>query len=307
MFSFNRSQEKARIGDVTFGGQPGENPTVCLGTLFYGKKWGRLDDKKLAEASRLVHELDKLSERYSVPAVVDLYVGEEDAGEKIGFIAEKTQKPFAIDASSPEARSNALKHAGELGLLDRVIYNSLNVGLTQDEYEALRDDTPKAAILLAYNPKDLSVDGRLKILKDGAGMVLDGSRGLIELAEEIGASRLVDTAATPFGQKPGETLRALMVVKNNYGLPAGCALHNTLESWDFMKKDRLKNQAGYSHASASANTLIPAYSGDFTVFGSIESMKKIIPAVSFTDMMLGEAAREYFGIKPSKKHPLNNL
>ncbi|HHQ45209.1 MAG TPA: hypothetical protein ENN13_03625, partial [Candidatus Altiarchaeales archaeon] len=165
MFSFACEQETVKVGKTVFGGQPGENPTVCFGTLFWGKKWGVLDDKKLAEAKKLVQTQEKLSEKYCVPALADVYVKEEDAEEKVRFISKATKKPFAIDASSPKARIMGLEAAAKLKVLDRLIYNSINIGITAEELAALEENTPAAAILLAYNPKDLSVDGRLKILE----------------------------------------------------------------------------------------------------------------------------------------------
>jgi len=307
MYAFSCDQESTEVGGIVFGGQPGENPTVCMSTLFYGESWGKLDEENIRKASKLVQKQEELSRKLSVPALVDVYVKKEDVKEKLDFIIEASEEPFSIDASSPEARSRALEYAGEKGVLDRVIYNSINLGLTHQEYETLREHTPEAAILLAYNPKDSSVDGRLEMLSTGAGMVLDGEKGLLDLAHELGVKKLIDTAATPFGQQSAESLRSIPVVKNKYGLPTGCALHNTLESWDWMKDEKNQHPDWYTHCSASANCLIPYATGDYTVYGSIENMEDILPAIAFTDKLLAEGALDYFGVDPSKNHPYHVL
>ncbi|MFH2044152.1 MAG: tetrahydromethanopterin S-methyltransferase subunit H, partial [Pseudomonadota bacterium] len=35
MLTFTQEQKTYTIGDVTIGGQPGENPTVLMGSIFY--------------------------------------------------------------------------------------------------------------------------------------------------------------------------------------------------------------------------------------------------------------------------------
>ncbi|MHC1625224.1 MAG: tetrahydromethanopterin S-methyltransferase subunit H, partial [Methermicoccaceae archaeon] len=37
MFKFDKTQSVFEFGKVKVGGQPGEYPTVCLGTMFYGR------------------------------------------------------------------------------------------------------------------------------------------------------------------------------------------------------------------------------------------------------------------------------
>jgi len=37
MFKFEREQKVFQIGNVTVGGQPGEYPTVMMGSIFYSK------------------------------------------------------------------------------------------------------------------------------------------------------------------------------------------------------------------------------------------------------------------------------
>lgn len=37
MFKFDKKQEVFELGGVKFGGQPGENPTVLVSTMFYAR------------------------------------------------------------------------------------------------------------------------------------------------------------------------------------------------------------------------------------------------------------------------------
>jgi tetrahydromethanopterin S-methyltransferase subunit H len=309
MHSFMRQQEVVEIGGVKFGGQPGENPTVLIGTVFYGRDFKVLDEPAYAKAAELVAAQEDIAEETGLPGLVDVYIRDEKSAKReIDTLLSATDKPFSIDSSDAAARAKALEILDEAGALDRAIYNSVNLGATAEELKALEKHTPAAAIVLGYNPRDMSVDGRMEILDGGAGMLCVPAKGIIDLARDCGIGKLlIDTGATPFGSMSAETLRAIPVFKNRYGLPVGCSIHNTLESWAWMKERRKNDPEAYNAADAAANALVPLMSGDFIVYGPAANSRRIFPAVAFANKLIAEGAKDYFGTKVSEGHPYNRL
>ena len=45
MLNFETEQRTIEVGNVKFGGQPGENPIVMIATVFYAKHAALLDEK----------------------------------------------------------------------------------------------------------------------------------------------------------------------------------------------------------------------------------------------------------------------
>lgn len=309
MQSFMTEQETAKVLDLEIGGQPGETSTLLMGTVFYGKEFKKLDNNAYALAKDYLIIQQQLSKETGVSQAPDVYVkNPEVMGQQLDFILENYDGPFAIDSSEAETRSAALKYLGETGVLDRVIYNSLNIGSTQDEFDTLADNPPAVILVLAFNPRDMSVDGRMQILDDGAGMLFADDKGLLEIAQQTGTKGIiVDTGATPFGSQSCETMRSLAVFKSRYGLPVGCSIHNTLESWSWMKDHRKQDEISYECANAASNCLVPMLGGDFVVYGPIKSAPLIFPSVAFTDKLVAEGAHDYFGVNPCDSHPYNLL
>jgi tetrahydromethanopterin S-methyltransferase subunit H len=309
MFAFMREQAVVEVGGVRFGGQPGENPTVLLGTVFYGKEFKTMDDAAYARAGELIAAQEEMSRETGVPGIPDVYIKDDKLIEReIDAVLSCTDGPFSIDSSDAGTRAKCLEYLAKVGALDRTIYNSVNLGITDGEIAALRKHTPEAALVLGYNPRDMSVDGRMDILTSGAGMVCAPGKGLLDVGREAGIRGiLLDTGATPFGSMSAETLRAIPVFKNRYGLPTGCSIHNTLESWGWMKDRRKEDPQAYDCADAAANAMVPLSSGDFIVYGPISSCRRIFPTIAFADKLIAEGAADYFGVKAAEGHPYHKL
>jgi len=309
MFSFMREQSVVEVGGVRFGGQPGQYPTVLLGTVFYGRDFKVLDDAAFTKAKELIVQAEAVSDETGVPGLLDVYVKDDKFIEReIDAVLAATDRPFAIDSSDAGTRAKTLEYLARVGALERTIYNSINLGLSGAEIGALGRHTPGAAIVLAYNPRDMGVDGRMGILKGGAGMLCVAGKGLIDVANDAGIDKLlIDTGATPFGSMSAETLRAIPVFKNEFGLPVGCSIHNTLESWGWMRDRRKADPEAYNCADAAANAMVPMYAGDFIVYGPVSSCRRVFPAVAFADKLMAEGAVDYFGLKVDAGHPYFKL
>lgn len=311
MHAFSKKQEEFKLGGNVVGGQPGVNPTLAFGTLFYGKDYKKLDGDALRLARERLESYRQMCSATGIQGIPDLYIKDSGRVEPvIQFINDNWDGMFSIDISDSNTRIEALKHLSKEGLLGRTVYNSLNLGMTEDEYDALSRHTPESAVLLAFNPKDTGVDGKLEILETGSGLVKAKGEavGILELAEKLGINkRLVDTAATPFGNNASEAFRALPVIKSMHGLPVGCAIHNTLESWAWMKEYRKAEPRAYVNADVAVNCLASAYMADFIFYGPIESCTSLFPALAFTDKMIAEGAATYFGHEINPVHPYTLL
>ncbi len=294
MFSFTKKQIINQIGNISIGGQPGQLPTVLIGGLFFsGTPDFTIAEKELAD-------MYSISEKTSNPAIPDFFIRKSDYIEDIiTFIQQKLppQTPFSIDVTDPEVKINILQKLDDANLLHRTIYNSIHVGITDDELQALKDHTPQTAILVAFNPKDTSPDGKIEVLETGAHII---SQGLFDIAKNCKISNiLVDTAALAPGQNSGASIAAIPVLKEEYGIPTGCAIHNVVEksSWlNLFSEEKI-------FVDSAANININIFGGDFAIYGPIKHAKKVFPIIAWQDILISEYAENYFGVKPSEQHP----
>ncbi len=294
MFSFTKKQKEYKIKNITIGGQPGRNPTVLFGGFFFK---GELDLKK-AEID--LEKLFSLSEKTGNPAVPDFFIKKEENIEKIvDFIENYVPENivFSIDIIEPSLKIKTLEKLNDKKLLDRTIYNSIHIGTTKDEIDCLKENTPQMAIIVAFNPKDKSPDGKIEVLENGANLT---ETGLLELSKKIGIDNiLIDTAAMAPGDYSGASVAAIPVIKEEYGFPTGCAIHNVVEKSSWLKefKDAKKT------VDAASNINIPLFGGDFAIFGPVEHSEYVFPIIAWQDILISEYAEGYFGIKPANFHP----
>jgi len=304
MFSFTQEQTTYDMGGVKVGGQPGIHPTLMVGTIFYE---GQFEDPKSKQekAAELIREQDELSRMTSMPSIVDIFIYEKEEIEwKVDFALKHIEGIFSLDMPESEVRIEVLKHLGEIGALEKVIYNSLNLGVTEQEIEELKENTPEGAVLLGYNPQKNNTQGRVDMIKDG-GALMDV--GLLPLAKEADIRyTLLDTAATPFGEKACETLRAIPVFKNEFGLPVGCSLHNTVESWKWLNEYEDKDRV-FETLDTSIDNLPVLLGADFIYYGPIENSTLALPNMAMVNKLMAEGAEDYFGAKISEDHPYSSL
>lgn len=304
MFSYTQEQRTYDLEGIKLGGQPGVYPTLMVGTIFYKDQFE--DPKKEQEkAVDLILEQDELSKKTSIPSLVDIFIYEKEEIEwKIDFALDHIEGFFSLDMPESEVRIEVIKHLEEIGALDKVIYNSLNLGITKEEIEELKENTPKGAILLGYNPQKNNTQGRADIIKDG-GALMD--EGLLPLAKDIGVEYfLLDTAATPFGEKACESLRAVPVFKNEFGLPTGCSLHNTVESWKWLNEYEGKDKI-FKTLDTSIDNLPVLLGADFIYYGPIENSSLALPNMAMVNKLIAEGAEDYFGVEVSEKHPHRSI
>ena len=298
MFSFTKEQKVLEISGVKIGGQPGNYPTVLFGGLFFK---GSPDFEKEEE---LLKNMLNLSNKTGNPAIPDFFIKKEEyikgIIDFIGHVLPKNH-PFAIDVIEPSIKITMLEALSEKKLLKRTIYNSIHVGITDEETDALKKYTPEMAILVAFNPKDKSPDGKIEVLENGAHLI---DTGLFDVAKNVGIKKiLVDTAALAPGDNSGAAIAAIPVIKEEYGLPTGCAIHNVVEKSKWLEDFQQVRKT----VDASSNINIPLFGGDFAIFGPIENADMVFPIVAWQDILISEYTDNYFGITPNDVHPRRKL
>ena len=142
LFRFEKEQKIIEIGGVKLGGQPGELPTVLIGSLFHrGHRIVKNREKGIFdrdEAERLIRLQEEFSEKTGNPCMVDVVAETSEALERyIDFVSEKTDAPLLINGPNAEVRLKAAMHAREVGLTDRVVYNPVNFTVTEEEIEKI--------------------------------------------------------------------------------------------------------------------------------------------------------------------------
>lgn len=219
---------------IQVGGQPGEYPTCVIPSIFYDNHKIVSDplrgyfDKQQAET--LINKAEELSEKTGNPLFIDVMGTTAEALIKyVMFVSENTSVLFLVDGISREAKLEAVSHIYKVGLIERVIYNSINYLSTSQELTALNDLGVQSAILLAYDPK-MPLGGRETALVGNSKQP-----GLLNAAEQAGIKNvIVDTAVL---QVPtiGTAGKAIYSIKEKFVLPAGCAPANAMSIWKRLK------------------------------------------------------------------------
>jgi tetrahydromethanopterin S-methyltransferase subunit H len=300
MFKFKAPQKIFQIGKVKIGGQPGELPKVLIGTIFYEKHKIVKDPEKgifdKEKAEGLIKRQEELSDLTGNPCGLDVVCTSlESARKYIDFVSEVTDAPISTDIWKPEIRIALLKHIAEVGLSDRIIYNSMMSVPTpkEDEINAIKESKVKASILLCYNIKDRTAKGVLSLLKG-----TKEQKGMLKLAEEAGIEKpLVDTTIFTYVPSIGVGSKACFMVKDELGIPVGGSPGNATTMggplWKMAKPWGLDT----FKACEAASQVVPLILGaDFLLYGTIESAPWIFPACAMVDAMLATAARTEFGM-----------
>ncbi|OPY31705.1 MAG: Tetrahydromethanopterin S-methyltransferase subunit H [Methanomassiliicoccales archaeon PtaU1.Bin124] len=293
MFKFQATQLVHHIGGVEFGGQPGRRRTVMIGSLFYPRHSlvhdrvsGAVDERKLAMVLR---DMDNARMATGTPAALMVYAETPQAMRShVELLSGITRLPLFIDSPSWRVRIEGIVVADDMGISDRVVYNTISAGTGLEEVSAMREVGVRNAVALAFHPADLGVKGKIYLLEDGGGLL---PSGLIALAKEAGVKNLLlDMAVLSSQQNAGSALRALMVAKSKWGLPCGCALHNAVESYPPL--ERLSDAKIYRNVDTAACTMPILAGADFVMFGPAEAARRAMYAAAFADEMMEQAVAD---------------
>ena len=166
MFVFKKEQKAFDFGGVTIGGQPGENPTVLVGGLFFAGQPIVEDTKKglfdKAVAKEWIETGVSMSKETGHPLVIQVFGRSATAMERhLHWLVENFDGPFIFESTSAKTRKSAIQYCDESGLGDRAIYNSVNMSLKDDEKEVLKASSLNNAIVLGWTPKSVALSERM--------------------------------------------------------------------------------------------------------------------------------------------------
>ncbi len=296
MFRFEREQKIFDIAGVKVGGQPGQLPTVMIGSIFYHKHRIVKDERKgefdREEAERILKEEEEISRKTGNPRIVDVCCSFPEAFPKfLDFVAEVVNGPFTIDGATAEVRIAGLKYVKEAGLSGRVVYNSITPHIKKDEIAAIKEANVKSAILLALNTKNPTVSGRLQVMDE-----------LINIAQKAGIENILVDAAVLDLPDPGPVSKAIYLIKDKYGLPCGAGTHNAVARWN----DRRRLEKTEYLLACSVANVFPIFAGaNFILYGPVEHAKHAYFYCGLADAYVAYASTQEFRMRPlEKEHPL---
>jgi tetrahydromethanopterin S-methyltransferase subunit H len=292
------------IGNVTIGGLPGEYAPVMIGSIFYSGdpclnnpisgEFDRDQALRLLETDRL------MSEEYGLPRMVDI-IGETGEAMRgyIDFVAEADNAPFLIDSMRPEVRMAGAAYAMDQGLGGRAIYNSLDVHWSENEIEGLNKCGIKAGVILAFDAAHIKPDARMELLH-GSG----DSPGLLEVAQRAGLEKtLVDPGVLDLVSM-GWTSQAINMIREETGLPCGCAPSNALYSW----RKKVKLDSSLFEVAGAAILCRPVYAGaDFLFYGSLSNASWAYAAAAMASSLVAYETRLERRRPKKDSHPLYRL
>ncbi|MFX1500432.1 MAG: hypothetical protein ACFFDH_05640 [Promethearchaeota archaeon] len=299
MLNIDKKQKVIQIGNIKLGGQPGENPIVMIGTVFYAKHRALLDEKTGEIDRKLVEEelnnYTEIIEETQLQGVIDVIGAYPEALIKeCEYIADNVEYPFLVDGLNDSSRIPAMEGLQEIGLLDRAILNSIDENTTDENLEKLKQIGVKNAVLLTFGNKYIFPQQKLKFLREI----------LIPKSEKANIKNvIVDTAVLDL-PSISINFETAGLIKKELGLPTGFAPSNAIYGWTFIKKFGENARCG---AIASIMTYCATAPSDFILFGPIKFAKCTIPAVALISGVNSYYQKRVKRQKISERTPLKTI
>jgi tetrahydromethanopterin S-methyltransferase subunit H len=301
LFEYEAEQRIIRIGDVELGGDPGELPVVLIGSIFH-EGHGIVEDRSIGKfnevrARKLILRQERASKKTGVPCMLDVVAETEEAMERnLSFVAGTTDSPILVNATNAEVRIHGIEHSKDLGILDRVVYDSINYRIDDREIEMISGTGVEAALIQAFNPRNPMPAGMVEIMC--------GSGGLLERSEQAGIRKHILFAPVLDLPSVGSAARGVHLLKSRTGYPTGTAPVGVVgRSKAFGSMVPLAKQTSRSAVVA----LCQAGGADYVIYGSLARAGQVFPACAVVDAGITYAARAS-GVRPrSKSGPLNTL
>lgn len=299
MLKFEKEQKVIEIGDIKIGGQPGENPVVAVGSVFYSKhpalkdeKTGEFDKDMVEEE---INEFITIVEENNLQAIIDVVGADPDALIKeCKFVADLVDVPFLVDGLNDEIRIPAMEGMKEAGLLDRAIMNSIDDNTNEEDIEKLKSIGVKNTVLLTFGTRYIFPEQKLSFLKEE----------LIPKAEKAGIENyIIDTAVLDLASL-SLNYETTFLVKKELGIPSGYAPANAIYGWDFIKKYGQEARAA-AIASVMVNSLDAG--SDFILYGPIKFSKWVVPSLALISATNSYYRKRVLREDVSDKSPLKKV
>jgi tetrahydromethanopterin S-methyltransferase subunit H len=304
LLKFEKKQRIVEIGGLKIGGQPGELPTVLIGSLFHeghrivkNRKLGTFNRQG---AEHLINLQQEMSNKTGIPCMLDVVGDTAEALVKhINFVSDVTDVPFLVNGTEASVRLSASRHVVEVGLQDRAIYNSINYTVSEEEIKAISELGLKAAIIQGFNPSNPLPKGMISMLKGSStknGVLDDAFRAGVE--KPLVFTPVLDVPSIGFGSK------GIRMAKEEFGMPTGTAPVGVIGLWS-----KVGDLGKYAKkiCRGGATTLAQAMGADYIIYGSAAKAKNVFPVCAMVDAIIAYSARDS-GIKPvTKNHPLYKI
>lgn len=302
MMRFERKQKIFDVGGVKMGGQPGRLPTVLIGSIFYegdriveNEKIGVFDERK---AEELINKQQELSDMTGNPSMIDIVAESADTMKKyIDFVCSISNAPILLDSTSAETKVSGLKHANEVGLIEKVVYNSISIYTKDFEIDAMREVRLESAIVQTYHPKNPKPEAKIDLLK-GRKNVLKNILEKSRIKNILVDASVIDVPSIGIA---AETVR---LVKKEFGFPAGGGPTNAILTWK-----KVKNFGYLTKKICIVTSITPLlYAGaDFILYGPIKMCEIVFPCCAMLDAIIAYSARIDGFDTETKDHPLYKI
>lgn len=285
-----------KIGAVEIGGQVGARPTVLVASLFY-KGHKAVQDEKRGVFDPAIVEADvqlvlEWADKTGLPVIFDLVGSYQEALEKyVEFVAGLCDVPFLVDGTNDDSRVPAMRTIRDWGLLDRAVLNSIDFATTDERLAEIREIGVKHAVLLAFENRHLFPKKKVQLLAGRKGKF----KGLLQKAEEAGVENYIVDVAVLDVPSLAFCAQAQVLVKEQYGLPVGCAPPNAIFQWDRARE--VLGKAGRVLTDTAACVFLRDNMADFLLFGPANKAPEIFPAIALQDAVLGYYQRRVNKLK----------
>jgi tetrahydromethanopterin S-methyltransferase subunit H len=300
MLNFDVDQKVVKITErCKIGGQPGENPPVMVGTVFYANHAALLDEKtgKIDEelAEQELNEYSEIISDTGMQGIIDVVGGYTEALVKeCEFVADIVDYPFLVDGLNDESRIPAMERLKEIGLLDRAILNSIDESTSEENLEKLKNIGVKYAVLLTFGSRYIFPKQKLEFLKNT--LIPKAKRANID-------DFIVDTAVLDLASI-GINAETVRMIKSELGIPVGYAPANAIYGWKFGKKYGESSRCG---AITSQMAYCVNAGGDFVLYGPIKFAKCVIPGISLISAINAYYRKRILRKEISEETPLNKI
>ena len=157
----------------------------------------------------------------------------------------------------------------------------------------------RAAIIQAFNPRNLHPKGMISILEGDPKQM-----GLLHGAYRAGIEKPLVLMPVLDVPSIGSATQGVYLAREEFGIAAGTAPIGVVGRWkkvgEFGKHARKACRAG-------AAALAQCMGADFIIYGSVAKARDIFPACAMIDAIVAYNARNY-GVRPlSEIHPLSRV
>ncbi len=298
---FKTKQKVSKIGNLTVGGQPGENPPLMIGSMFHNgdrlveNRSQRKFDR--GKATEYIKQLKSLSQETGVPVLVDLQAMQADEMKGyIDFFMEVSDLPFAVDMWQAKPRMEAARYVASLGVQDRVLYNSFTHwdGDIMEQADELKQLGFRHVVIQTYEKPGQMPEDTVESLQ----------RLLAVIGENTFETVMVDTASVNLPSLALACITSRMI-KEKLGYPVGCCPTTTSSTWKGLRESW--GDHGFHAVDTAAHALGVLWS-DFIFFGPVVWAPRTLPAISVTEVVKGVLrAYETTKLPEDSSHPLNLL